>query len=232
MLFTRIARFTLPLFAALTISACVQVEQTLTLLPDGSGTLSVQYGMKLETIADLEARAKHEAEASGEEMPTPMSFDPEQVREDFKDYEPLGITLEEARSHEKDGFKYILMKMRFTSLAALAQTEFLSDRNIQVRRVSEGVYEFRPLAPPNGAAEMEEMRDMMRELLAGFRASLTVAVPGAVRETNADEQPDGRSARWVFDLEKDPEALIRAQKMDLRIVFAADGPGLPEFPAR
>ncbi len=221
--------FSLPLIALFLLPACVQVEQTLTLEQDGGGTLIVQYAMSLEMLAEIEARARAEAEELGEEVPVPLSFDEAQIREDFKEYEPLGITLEEAASWEADGKKTIRLKMRFTSLAALTQTEFLSDRQLRVRRLEDGSMEFTQVAPPADPM-MAEMQDLMREMMAGFRAVLTVETPTDILETNADEQ-DARLARWIFDVERDPRALARAQQLDLRVRFAAGDPPMPEFPA-
>lgn len=221
--------FSLPLIALLLLPSCVHVEQTLTLDQDGGGMLMVQYTMSLETLAEIEARARAEAEELGEEVPVPLSFDEAQVREDFKEYEPLGITLEDAASWESDGKKSIRLKMRFTSLAALTQTEFLSDRQLRVRRLEDGTVEFTQVAPPADPITAE-MQALMREMMAGFRAVLTVKTPTDILESNADEQ-DVRLARWVFDVERDARALARAQQLDLRVRFAAGDPPMPEFPA-
>lgn len=232
MLFTRNLSCWSPLFPLLVlllVPACVQVEQTLTLEQSGSGTLLVQYAMDLETLAEIEARARAEAEALGEEAPIPLSFDEAQIREDFKAYEPIGVTLEDALSWEADGKKTVRLKIRFSSLAALTQTEFLSDRQLRVRRLEDGSMEFTQIAPPTDPG-MAELQDLMRELMAGFRAVLAVETPTDILETNADER-DARVARWIFDVERDRRALARAQQLDLRVRFAAGDPPMPEFPA-
>lgn len=208
---------------------CVRVEQTITLNPDGSGVLAVQYGMSLETVADLEARMKAESE-NGEAPPSLLSFDESQVREDFRELEPQGIALQDIRTWESDGFKYMRLGVRFSSLAALSKTEFLSDRNFILRRTPENNYEFRQTSPPGDPAQAEA-QGMMSGMLAGFRAELAVEVPGPIVEANADAREE-RRAVWVFDLEKDPRALSRAQQMDLRVVFSGAGLSLAEFPAR
>ena len=208
---------------------CVRVEQTITLNPDGSGVLAVQYGMALETVADLEARLKADSE-NGEAPPSLLSFDENQVREDFKELEPQGILLQDIRTWASDGFKYMRLSVRFSSLDALSKTEFLSDRNFVLRRTPENDYELRQTSPPVDPAQAEAQA-MMSGLLAGFRAELAVELPGPIIEANADAR-EGRRAVWVFDLEKDPHALSRAQQMDLRVVFSGAGLSLSEFPAR
>ncbi len=229
MVFHRAFRFLpLPLIACLLLSACVQIEQTLTLDQNGGGTLSVQYAMTTEMLAEVEAHARAEAEAIGEEVPTPLAFDEAQIREDFKEYEPLGVTLEEAASWEAEGKRTVRLKMRFASLGALTQTEFLSDRQLRVKRVDGGAMEFAQIAPPSDPM-MTEMAELMREMMAGFRAELRVETPTDILESNADEQ-DARVARWIFDVSNDPRAFARAQQMDLRVRFAAGDPPMPEFP--
>jgi hypothetical protein len=214
----------------LLLPACVQVEQTLSLEQDGGGTLTVQYSMTLETLKEIEARARAEAEALGEEAPMPLDFDEAQIREDFKEYEPLGVRMEEATSWEDGVRRTVRLKMRFDSLGALSQTEFLSDRRLRVRRVDGGAMEFTQSAPPSDPM-MAEMADLMREMMAGFRAELRVETPTDILDSNADVQ-EARVARWIFDVSNDPTALARAQRLDLRVTFAAGEPPMPEFPPK
>ncbi len=237
MLLARANRFPVPGLLLAALLGCVRVEQTLTLDADGGGALSVQYGMPLEAVAELEARMKAEAgsdegadDGTGAAAPSLFSFDEEQVRADFRELEPQGIALQEIRSWESDGFKHLRILLRFRSLEALAQTEFLSDRQISLRRVSDTDYEFRQAAPPADPA-LAGAEELMGGMLAGFRAELSVEVPGPIVNANADTNGE-RRATWVFDLEHDPRALSRAQHMDLRIIFNGAGLSLAEFPAR
>lgn len=229
MLLIRALRNFLPLLAFALFAGCVQVEQTLSLDANGGGTVTVQYAMSKEALANLEARARAESGDSDGMEGAPFSFDEAQVREDFKEYEPLGITLEEVRSWEEGGNKYIRLAIRFASLADVMKTEFFSDRNVQLKRLADGAYEFRQTGAPPEDMTPETM-EMMRGLLAGFRAALAVETPGPILETNADEHGE-RKATWIFDVDKDPEALARAQRMDLWVRFAVDGVSLPEYPA-
>lgn len=228
MFLIRTLRRLLPLFLLALVAGCVQVEQTLSLDASGGGTLTIHYAMSKETLADLEARAKAEGgEADGMEG-APFSFDEAQVREDFKEYEPLGITLADVRSWEEGGKKNIRLSIRFASLAGVMKTEFFSDRDVQLKRIADGVYEFRQTSPTQ--QEMQpEAAEMMRGLLAGFRATLAVETPGDILETNADGH-SARKAEWIFDVDKDATALARAQQMDLWVRFAVDGAALPEYP--
>jgi len=57
---------------------------------------------------------------------------------------------------------------------------------------------------------------------------LRVELPGAVVETNADEK-EGARATWIFDVDKDPRALERAQRVAMRVVFEKPGLQLAEY---
>jgi hypothetical protein len=210
------------------LAACVHVEQTLSLNQDGSGTLMVQYAMTLEALREIEARLREESASLGEEVSMPFTFDETQIREDFKEYEAIGVRLEEVASWEDDARRTVRLKMRFDSLGALTQTEFLSDRQLSVRRLNDGSMEFTQIAPPSDSM-MADVADLMRELMEGFRAVLRVETPTDIIDSNADFA-EARVACWIFDVARDPDALMRAQKLDLRVRFAAGNPPMPEFP--
>lgn len=225
MLLIRMLRKLVPLLLLFALAGCVQVEQTLSLDEKGGGTLTIQYAMSKKALADLEARAKAEGGEAAEAAP--FSFDEAEVREDFKEYEPLGITLTDARSWEDAESKYIRLSIRFTSLSGVMQTEFFSDRSVSLKRISNEAYELRQRGMPTEDMP-SETTELMREALAGFRATLTMETPTDILETNADSH-DVRKATWVFDVDKDASALARAQRMDLWVRFSAEGLSLSEY---
>lgn len=210
---------------------CIKVDQTLSLKEDGSGTLAVRYGMSLNDLAEMDAMAKSQVQA-GEEAPpnmNPFEFDEATVRKDFEEYASSGVTLLDVRTEEVDGWKYLSLRIGFTSLEGLGKTEFLSDRMVTLKRLPDGNYEFTQAAPPAPPeADMAGMEEMMASMMKGFRAALKIELPGDVVETNADSKK-GRAVEWIFDLDKDAKALRRAQNMSMRVVFKGDGLTLPEF---
>lgn len=218
--------------SALALAAgCLRVDQALTLNADGTGRLHVRYGMKQETIRQFEATDPSRSEAGG--APAAKSpflrFDEKQVREDFKVYAQDGVTLESFRAEEKEGWRYVDLDMRFASLPGLLKTEFLSDRRLTLRRNAEGDYvlEQHPDNPhvPEKHAEDQAAQDMLREVMKGFRATMTVTAPGEVIDSNGTAT--GRVVSWVFDLEKDPHAMAKAQQLCMRVVFRGAGLQLP-----
>lgn len=219
----------LSLLAFALVSGCVQVEQTLSLQGDGSGTLTVQYSVPHDTVAKMEAQLRAQAGSGDEPIENPFSFDTEKIRADFKEYEPLGITLNDARSWEEGGNKRIRLEIHFATLAGVMKTEFFSDRNVQLKRLPDGDYEFRQKGSPEERSD-PEMQELMRAAMAGFRGTLTLETPGDVVDSNADQRALRRVV-WLFDVDADSNALVRAQEMDLWVRFSSTGLTLPEYPA-
>ena len=213
---------------------CVKVDQTLTLNPDGTGTINLSYARSEESASTMQGFARAMMDQSGPDMQTPLDFTDEELRQDFKEYEPYGVFLDSLKSEERDGWKYRHMVIRFRDLKGLAQTGFLSDRNISIARNAQGNYVFTQAASANGNIPEELSGDdpqtayMLAQLMEGFRAVIRVRTPGRILETNAPEKTDN-SATWTFDLDKDPQALEKVQKLSMKIVFDGKGLKIPDF---
>lgn len=225
-------RFAL-LASLLALAACIRVEQNLVLAPDGSGTLEIRYGMSLEDIEQMEAAASEAMAAEGEapeSVASPFSMDEEEIRREFEAYEKDGVQLDFVRTETVDGWRYAHVRVLFESLAGLGKTEFMSEKGLTLTKVGDGRYELRqiPAAPDAGLDTTGEMKDLMSEMMKGFRAVLRIEVPGDVVESNSDEA-EGRRVAWIFDLDKDPDALVRVQTIEPRVVFAGEGLSMPEF---
>ncbi len=228
-----------PLFLCALLTACVHVEQKLTLNPDGSGSFDVRYGMSNEDIANMEAMSKQAMQVEGltneTDNASPFDFNEEDIRSDFKEYEQHGVTLNSVRISDSNDWKYVDLGIHFKSLEGLAKTEFIAERTIALTRRPDGNYEFVQSAPVQGMnpadmAGLDEasIKSLMAEMMKGFHARMQVVTPGKIVETSA-ESHDERTATWDFDLDKDPGALDRAQKLDLRIVFEGTGLELKDF---
>lgn len=231
-----LALFTLCSMALLT--SCIKVDQALTLAPDGSGVFHVRYGMREDDIAQMQAMAEEAARIEGVTNAatgaSPFDFSESEIRKDFTAYEAKGVKLNDVKISTDQGWKFVDLQIAFTSLEGLAQTEFIADRSIRLSRLPDGRYEFRQSAPAqkldaNDMAGMDEagIKALMAEMMKGFEAKMRVTVPGKIEETTADEH-DEHSATWTYDLDKDTNALDRAQKMDIRIVFKGDGLNLKD----
>ncbi len=219
---TFISRFFFAVAAAV-LSSCIKVDQDLVLNGDGTGSFHVRYGMKVETIAQIEQMAK--AGQPGDSPPQmPFHFDEAKVRKDFVVYAKDGVTLESFKSEVLDGWKFIELRMKFATLDGLGRTDFLADRKLALRRDGDRyVLEQRPDSPhvPEKNADEPAVQDMMAAMMKGFHAGMSVQVPGDVVECNGAQ--DGRKVSWVFDLEKDPQAMKKAQQLNMKVTFKGDG---------
>ncbi|OQW96749.1 MAG: hypothetical protein BWK77_03760, partial [Verrucomicrobia bacterium A1] len=206
------------LFAAL-LGGCIHVEETLKIEKDGSGVIDITYGMSEENADRMQELAQTmiaNAEGGASTASMPFGSSEEQIRNDFKEYEASGVALKSISTEDRDGWKYRRLVIGFPSLAALAETGFLSDRNLSVSRDEGGNYVFCQLSDPkaqpaglngNGDPQTEAA---MKEIMKGFRAVVRIETPGRILETTATDKTD-RSATWTFDFDEDPKALERIQ---------------------
>lgn len=235
-------RWLVALSTAVLLGGCVQVEQTLTLANDGSGTLDVRYGMSEQTVSQFEAMQRM-AENMGQEdsddsLEAPFDFDEDSVRRQFETEAPEGIELLSLSSESVDGWKFMNLRLSFTDLAALKETEFFSDGELSLTKNADGNYVLvqstgaegaMPPMPSEGEDAMAAaMMQQMAGMFAGMRIATTVVAPSNIIESNATST-DGRSASWVFDVDEDPSVLAKMQQMNLRLVFDGKGVNIPEF---
>lgn len=223
----------------LALTGCVDVEQTLSLKPDGSGLFKVRYGMRADELKRMEELSKMAAEIEGitpeEASDSPFDFNEEDIRNDFAEYRPEDVKLEAVQITETNGWKYVNLDISFKRLEGLLKTDFVSDESITLTRSGTDTYTFRHAPPVEKASETKlegmdagAINDLMAGMMKGFRAVLRVEVPGTVQETNADTH-DTTSATWSYDLEKDTNALRRAQTQEMTLTFSGKDLHLPEL---
>ena len=227
------------LLLLLAVAGCLQVDQHLTLNADGSGSFVLRYGMAQATIDQMAAVSKEAMMLEGltneVDDASPFDFDEEEIRRDFKSYEAHGVTLRSVKIDNQAGWKYVNLDIAFTNLEGLARTEFIADHALSLRRQPDGSYVLRQAAPaeklaPEDLAGLDEasIRAMMAEMMKGFRAAMKISVPGKITATTAPTN-DGHTASWVYDLDRDPQALERAQKTEIQVAFEGKDLALPEF---
>lgn len=223
----------LVLGALLALAGCIKVDQTLTLSPDGSGTLEMRYGMSEQTLAQLQAMEQMSAQG-GQGMSVqpeqPFRFDEAEVREAFEADKPAGVELTALSSEVVDGWKYIDLTVAFDDLRALKRTELFEDSALTITRMGGGDYR---LTQRGGGDEMsapgaseQQLMQQMSAMLAGFRIAQTIVAPGEIIESNADAV-NGRRATWVFDIVDDPNVISTLAQTNLELVFDGDGVELP-----
>ncbi len=212
----------LPFFAG-----CIQVEETITLNADGSGTMELSYSVAEEQAAMMESAVSgEEALDAGEDF----SFSADAIRQQFKEMEFEGVELLRADSSVQNGRRHISMAVKFNSLSALAETPLLSERKVSLKKTGEGEYTFSQkantaaISPESGA----EMAAFMQSMLQGLKVEIRVKAPGPITASNATETR-GNEARWVFDIATNPNALSMIQNLDVQLSFKGDDEKLSGF---
>ena len=226
------------LFFVSALTGCIKVDQILTLEKDGSGTIDLTYRMSEESIAQWQDVARHmfgSSEGGNTSSIMPFDFSDADIRRDFKEYEREGVLLQSLKTETRNGWKIRRMVIGFRNLAALSKAGFLGGRNISLAKDSRGNYVLSQQAGRGGnlPAELAEFSDPSTDsifsgMMEGFRAVIRVKTPGRILETNAPEKSE-REAGWVFDLDRDSEALKKVQEASLRIVFDGKGLDIPAF---
>ncbi len=212
------------LLAAWTIG-CVRVEQTITMKPDGSGSFVVTYGMSEQTVRQMEAM---QAMTPAEEREGNLfEFNEQELREQLKAFEEHGLKVRDISSELKDGWRYMKVALDYASMSALAKTDFFKDSNMKLTREGDRYTLEMKGAEADGAEDMNpEMLAQMAPMFAGMRIALHINAPGRIVEHNATEVT-GQKASWVFDVDQDPTAVAKMQKMHIRLVFEGADIELP-----
>ena len=223
---------------AATLTGCFKVDQTLILEKDGSGTIDLTFSMSEESISQWHDVARNMLDSSNPDNSSPVmpfDFSDDDVRNDFKEFERDGVVLQSLKTETRGGWKHRRMVVGFKSLAGLSKAGFLADRNISLAKDAQGNYVFIQQAGPEGNLPPElaaltgtSANSLFSGMMEGFKAVIRVKTPGRILETNAPEKSE-RQAGWVFDLERDPEALQKVQEASLRIVFEGKGLDIPTF---
>jgi len=220
----RLRLLALALLAIWTIG-CIRVEQTITMKPDGSGSFEITYGMSEQTVRQMEAMQAMVPEEERED--NLFDFNENELREQLKEFEEHGLTVRDISSEIRDGWKYMKVALDYTSMSALAKTDFFKDSNMKLTR-EENRYTLEMKGQDADAEEemSPEMMAQMAPMFAGMRVALHITAPGRIVEHNATSVA-GQKASWVFDVDKDPTAVTRMQKMHIRLVFEGENIELP-----
>ena len=222
---------------------CIRLDQALTLREDGSGRLEVTYTISEQTIEQLRAIYKLREDmdgAAGRETQFTfgqrflrMYLEPElgELREDLKAYERYGVTVDKLTVESRGASRHVAIKLNFSSLAEVAQTPLFKQYGFSLSKNADKDYVMarapmdRSPLPETDLSNAEATR-VLSPLLSGFRVTMRVTTPGAIRATNAPKR-SLRTAEWTFDFSDDPYALRTLQRIGPRVTFSGRGSDLP-----
>jgi hypothetical protein len=224
----------------LLLTGCFQFDQEMTLNADGSGNMKVHYACSEQTLGQIEMLAQMGKQQGGADGGTVTvtsngpSFKKEEIEKEFESVKASGITLRQAAVESKDGWRHVDLLLDFKDLASLRKLELFKDSKMTLTRDAAGNYVISDQldVDPSGTDESHERdaseKQMMTAMMQGFRAAVTIHVPGKVLESTAHEQ-QGQTVRWVYDLAKDPNVFDKAEKEKMRLVFEGKGLSIPEL---
>ena len=226
------------------LTGCIQIDQTLTVNPNGSGTYHIIYGMSEQSIAQMDAMqilaqqmdaasGKKEAATADPELLNPFLFEEEGIRKLFKKYEANGITLGTVKLDAHNNWKTADLNIRFRSLAELAKIDLLANSGFSLTRTKDGSYRMVLQAPTSDRSVSlsdPETEKSLSPMLAGFKMRAVVNTPGKLLDTNAYRRTTD-SASWDVDYDSDPRQLARLQRDGMYVLFDGKGLNLPEIGA-
>ena len=219
-------------------AGCVQIEQNLTLNPDGSGVVRLTYVASEDTgsLAQQTAREmlRQTLALSGGTARLPQDMTDAEIRTQFAGYAKYGVQLDQLHTEHRQGCAIRRGVISFKTLSGLARA-LVPERTVALTRDARGNYIL--LQQPGGgdslvnrfaAVAADEAKPLVAELFRSFRATVKVAVPGRVLEANAT-QTEQASATWRFDSDKEPQALANALQRPMRLTFEGHGLNLAPF---
>ncbi|MDD4871757.1 MAG: hypothetical protein PHR77_14465 [Kiritimatiellae bacterium] len=225
-------------------NGCIKVDETLTIEKNGSGNLELLYTIPEQTVTQMKSmfKLKDQMDAIlGQTGPQTIEdsferifFDPseDQIKIILKKYEQFGITIDKLKVETRNAVRNVTLNVKFADLARISKADFFYEHGFTLLRNQADNYTF-VRVPENQENGFEiqnvgpETAGMLSPILNGFRVSLKVSTPGKILETNASRKTVYNAA-WIFDYDKNPDAVKILQNQTMKIVFDGKGMQLPE----
>jgi len=224
------------LFALLvTLTGCLEYTEELTLKPDGSGTLSLDFTIDLSYLEDV-SKALGEA-PSEEDFAGPTE---EEIREGL---EVEGITIKSLDLETKGRKTRVKIVLDFANLDALNEIEgFGDDRRILFYDEGNGlvrvVYSFDTTdAIPADELDEEEAGDdpiekkimeITKKARAAMRFRAKLVLPGQIKKSNGKRDANNPNASlWQIDSKSTPEKHKTLGRGKIRMMALVSRDALP-----
>ena len=227
------------LFLALLASGCIKLNQTLTINPDASGALDVNYSISEDAVVQARAALKLKQQMTMESdrgpadaMDSQMSrafLNPseDEIKREVAKYAKNGLKLDSLKVTTKDSWRTVKMRLSFKDLGSIAKADFFADIGFSVFRNSAGDYVLQREASGHNAYLLSpDMMKLLTPTMTGFNVVINVAVPGKILKTNA-HRTSGNTATWSYNFDRAPDAMSALQSQQFTIVFEGKGVSLP-----
>lgn len=242
----RSSRILLALVVTLLGGGCLVGDATLTLKPDGSGSISLTYSMDEDTgtsikgVLGLRESVARDANARF----TPSAVDHwidllvaprgTALATGLEAYRKMGLYTETAAVTSADGRRKAQIRLLFTNVADLAKVDIFphlglsistaSVGSVQIRRVGKPVPDdmVALLADPNYLAQVQP-------LFTGFLFRLAFNSPSPILAANGTTTTPSR-VEWLYSYDNDPAQMVKLQYDELRVAIDARGIAIPALP--
>lgn len=230
---------------ALAAAGCIDIEQTLVMEKDGSGSLEISYSISEQSITQVKSMLKLQQQlalTAGEEDDaleldemTELILDPSEnrFRKKVASYSALGIKLTDIRIRTRKTRRHVDLKIECDNLANLARTDLLEGCMFALQRDADGNYTYTEKGVDSGEPSPVDMTNpqtvrLLSPILGGFKVEQTVKLPGRIIRTNAHRKGI-TTASWTYDLSRNQNAFVTYQRRNLVIVFDGQGLDLPDI---
>lgn len=222
----------LPLLAA----GCLNMDQTITLNKDGSVAIETTYALSEKAITQFRAmyrlrdRMKTVAEGGAIDEEDagrpPALLDPveERLTRELDKYKPYGLTVDKLKIRSRNAWREVQLAVRIDNLEEFAKTDFFKTYGFELARTTDGNYVLsrtREVEKPKLQRNDPETQKLISSVLSGFKATVRVNTPGRVLRTNGD-RTSLFGVTWVFNFERNPDALWAAENQSMIILFEGD----------
>jgi hypothetical protein len=227
------------LLLSLLAAGCIKLEQTLTIKPDASGSLDVNYSISEDAVVQARAALKLKQQMTMESdrgatdlMDNQLSQvflrpSEDEIKRELAKYAKNGLKLDSLQVTTKDGWRTVKMRVSFKDLGSIAKADFYADAGFSVYRNATGSYILQREATGHNAYLLSpDMMMLLKPIMAGFNVVINVAVPGKILKTNAPRTA-GNTATWSYNFDRAPDALSALQSQQFTIVFDGKGVSLP-----
>lgn len=225
---------------------CLKLDQEVTIRPDGSGSIEVQYSISEQAVSRMNAMEKLREQLAVISGATPPPADTNRVlaalmdpnedgiRSELRPYEKNGIRIERLKIQPRGAWRDVELKLAIRSWPEAGNTPLLREHGFRLARTAAGSYDLsRPAAVSkdmDGAVlTTPDATRILSPILQGFKVDIRMNVPGTVLQSNA-HRASGKQVQWTFDFDRDPNALVKVQTQEFRIVFDGKGLSIPPFP--
>ena len=231
----------LPLLAAflLTLGGCFEMEETMVLRKDGTGTMTLKMVLDTKKMEQVKQMMDGMFGGGGGGMDQgPISaedFDIEKAKEKVAAIEGLRLVKSEAIEDVEHGKRGMLMVVEFQSLEAMAKSGLWNGEKVALTQGADGAWSFVVQRVPDEAMEQmkapeaEQMKPMLEGMFGPFMEGLSMkttwVLPGTAGTTNGKLDEEGQVV-WAADwkaLFGDPSVMNRS------VTFRGEGLALKAF---